>query len=53
MTNIIGEKVVVKTLTSAYDQQIEMDLSNVSDGVYFVTISSENEVVSKKLVVKK
>jgi len=53
VVNIIGEKVIAETHTGVKNQTIEFDLSVISSGVYFVVIKSENETVTKKIVVKK
>jgi hypothetical protein len=51
--NIIGEKVIVKSFTDVQNQILEFDLNTVADGVYFVVITSDDEKISKKLVVRK
>lgn len=53
VVNLIGEKVIVKTATNVQNQNLVFDMSNVADGVYFVVITTENEQVSKKLIVRK
>ena len=53
VVNIVGEKVLVKTLVDVQNQSFEFDINSVADGVYFVVIRSEDEQISKKLVVRK
>lgn len=53
VVNIVGEKVLVKTYVDVYNQTIEFDMNAVADGVYFVIIRSEDEQISKKLIVRK
>ena len=50
--NIIGDIVYAKRFTEVKDQTVKFDLSDMSAGVYFVTIQSENEKVSKKIVLR-
>ena len=52
IVNIIGEKVFTKGFTQIKNQSINFDLNAVSAGVYFVTIQSGDERISKKLVVR-
>lgn len=51
--NIVGEKVIQKSFAGVQNQTVEFDLNSVADGVYFVVIKSEDEQISKKLVVRK
>jgi len=53
IVNIIGEKVISNSYTNVKNQTIEFDLNTVASGVYFVVIKSENEMITKKIVVKK
>lgn len=53
VVNIIGEKVISKTFTGVQNQTFEFDANTFSDGVYFVVIRSEDQTISKKLVVRK
>ncbi len=53
VVNIVGEKVLVKTFVDVHNQTFEFDMNSVADGVYFVVIRSEDEQISKKLVVRK
>lgn len=53
VVNIVGEKVLVKTLVDVQNQTFEFDMNLVADGVYFVIIRSEDEQISKKLIVRK
>lgn len=50
--NIIGEKVFTKGFTQIKDQSINFDLNALAAGVYFVTIQSGNNRISKKLVIR-
>lgn len=50
--NVIGQQVFSKTFVEVKDQSINFDLSQVSAGVYFVTIQSGEDKISKKLVVR-
>jgi hypothetical protein len=49
--DITGKQVEQLKLTATPIQTI--DLSNLSDGIYYVSISTANEVVSNKIVIKK
>lgn len=53
VVNIVGEKVLVKTFVDVQNQSFEFDMNSVADGVYFVVIRSEDEQISKKLIVRK
>lgn len=50
---ILGERVTNRQLANVKDQTVQFDMSEVADGVYFVVIESEDQTVSKKLVVRK
>ncbi|MBK8927927.1 MAG: T9SS type A sorting domain-containing protein [Crocinitomicaceae bacterium] len=51
--NIVGEKIMVKSFSGVQNQTYEFDMNAVADGVYFVVIRSEDEQISKKLIVRK
>jgi PKD repeat protein len=53
VVNIIGEKVIAPTRHMVKDQTVEMNLDAVAEGVYFVIIRSENETVTRKIVVRR
>ncbi|MBD3636533.1 MAG: T9SS type A sorting domain-containing protein [Crocinitomicaceae bacterium] len=50
--NIIGEKVFVGEFNQVKDQSINFDLTGISAGVYFVSIRSGEESISKKIVIR-
>ncbi len=53
IVNILGDKVTKRLITNAKNQTVKFDMSTVADGVYFVVIETENQTISKKLVVRK
>ncbi|MBI3136071.1 MAG: T9SS type A sorting domain-containing protein [Bacteroidetes bacterium] len=53
VVNIVGEKVIQRTYAGVQNQTLEFDMNSVADGVYFIVIKSEDEQISKKLVVRK
>ncbi|AOW20862.1 T9SS type A sorting domain-containing protein [Urechidicola croceus] len=42
---------VVSTNKTTFDKNIQMNISHLNEGIYLVKISSENETITKKLVV--
>lgn len=50
--NSIGE-VVYTTAASNANGQIDIDLSHLSDGVYFIMIPQEQSVINKRFVIRK
>jgi PKD repeat protein len=53
IVNIVGEKVMVKSYAEITNQSLSFDLSGVSDGVYFIVLKTEDDQISKKLVIRK
>jgi len=51
--NLIGENVIQRSYSEIQNQTVEFDMNAVADGVYFVVIKSEDQQISKKLVVRK
>ena len=52
LSNIVGDKVFIKDLNDIKNQTINFNLEAMAAGVYFVTIQSEGESVSKKIVLR-
>ncbi|MEO9533825.1 MAG: M43 family zinc metalloprotease [Crocinitomicaceae bacterium] len=50
--NLVGDKVFSNNFTEVKDQKINFDLTAMSAGIYFVTIQSEGEKVTKKVVLR-
>ena len=50
--NIIGEEVFASAFAQVKNQTVNFDLNSVASGVYFVTIQSGDEMVSKKIVIR-
>lgn len=50
--NIVGDKVFIKDLNDIKNQTVNFNLEAMAAGVYFVTIQSEGESVSKKIVLR-
>ena len=50
--NLIGDKVFTSNFVDVKDQKINFDLASMSAGIYFVTIQSEGETVTKKIVLR-
>ncbi len=50
--NSIGE-VVYSIPASSINEQIDIDLSHLSDGVYFIMIPQEQSVINKRFVIRK
>jgi hypothetical protein len=48
--NLIGEMVISKQVTEG---KHIIDLSNEANGSYFVSISTEKEVITKKIIINK
>lgn len=55
ITNIIGQQVfsINKNATIAGIQTEQIDLSNLTEGVYFITISSGKQFITQKLIINK
>jgi photosystem II stability/assembly factor-like uncharacterized protein len=52
VTNMLGEIILSKKVTTKFDR-IELDLTHQPNGVYTITIISEKEVVTRKVVLNK
>ena len=50
--NVVGEMVFSSAFTEVKNQTVNFNLNDVAAGVYFVTVRSGNETVSKKIVVR-
>lgn len=55
ITNLLGEKVQVLNLgtLSLGSQKIELDLSDIDNGLYFISLSGEGDISTKKIRVTK
>ncbi|NOQ73449.1 MAG: T9SS type A sorting domain-containing protein [Crocinitomix sp.] len=51
--NILGDRVMSQSHQAVKDNTIQFDLSDVAPGVYFIILQSEDETVSKKMVIRK
>lgn len=51
--NLIGDKVISNSYSGVKNQTVSFNLSDVAEGVYFVVLTSGDETVSKKIVVKR
>ena len=51
--NVLGDKVMRQQLNSVKDQTVKFDMSEMASGVYFVVIETENETISKKMVIRR
>ena len=52
IVNILGQQVFSSGFTDVKNQSINFDLNSVAAGIYFVTIQSGGESISKKIVVR-
>jgi len=50
--NILGDKVFVKDFNDIENQKVNFNIADMASGIYFVTIQSEGETVSKKIVLR-
>ena len=50
--SVIGEEVVSERYTNVSNNTLTFDLSQLAKGVYFAVIESENETVTKKIVLR-
>jgi PKD repeat protein len=50
--SVIGEEVVSERYTNISNNTLTFDLSQLAKGVYFAVIESENETVTKKIVLR-
>jgi hypothetical protein len=50
LTNALGQVVLQSYVTSAHT---EIDVSNLSDGIYFIELNTLNGVLSKKVVISR
>lgn len=48
--NVIGEKVLTSSLLKGNNI---IDLSNLSNGSYFVKLNSNNQIITKKVILSK
>ena len=53
VVSIIGDKVISENHQSIKDNTIQFNLSDVAPGVYFIVLQSEDEMVSKKIVIRR
>lgn len=51
--NVIGEVVVLESAQSIQQNQLDFDLSDMAQGIYFVVIRTENQAITKKISVGK
>jgi PKD repeat protein len=52
VVNLLGDKVFSSDFSEVKDQKINFDLTAMAAGVYFVSIQSEGEIVTKKVVLR-
>ncbi|MEX1001953.1 MAG: M43 family zinc metalloprotease [Crocinitomicaceae bacterium] len=50
--NVIGERVFFNSFKEVSNQTINFDLNGMASGVYFISIQSEDEKVSKKIILR-
>jgi len=53
ITDMSGRVVISKQLNNLINKNIEIDVSSLSDGVYFVRFENESEVTITKLIIKR
>lgn len=53
VVNILGDRVVSENQVTVKDNLVQIDMGDVAPGVYFIIIQSDDESVSKKMVVRK
>lgn len=51
--NILGDRVISQKHQSVKDNTIQFDMNHVAPGVYFIVLQSEDETVTKKMVIRK
>lgn len=52
ITNLLGTFVEKRSFTNA-KETIQVDLSNLTEGIYFIRLNSENKTVVKKVIIEK
>mgnify|MGYP006077909125 CR=1 FL=1 len=52
VVNILGDQVISQTHQSVRDNTLHFDMNYVAPGVYFITLQSEDETVTKKMVIR-
>ena len=52
ITNAHGQKILVKELKNVISETVEMNLKNYGTGMYFVTLQTEEGMISKRVMVK-
>jgi hypothetical protein len=50
--DVMGKKVYKYEFKALTAESIEADLSSLRSGVYFVTLKSGNDIITKKLMIK-
>ncbi len=53
VTDALGKEVLVKTHNPAFGPQMELNLTNESNGIYFISISTANYKTVKRIVLNK
>lgn len=53
IVNILGDRVFEANYQSIQSKTVQIDLNSVAPGVYFVMLQSGDEMVSKKIVIRK
>ncbi len=53
IVNVVGEQVFVDSYSDVKNQSVNLDLSTVAEGVYFVVLTSGEESVTKKIIVRR
>ena len=50
LVNIHGQLIFRKEFNSIYNKEFDFDISGYDAGIYFVSIKSENQVMTEKLI---
>lgn len=53
VTNLLGQVVLYSSQPANKENDQQIDLSNLPSGLYFVTVTSQNETTTRKIVVNK
>ena len=53
VVNMLGDQIVNENQVTVKDNIVQIDMGDIAPGVYFIILQSENEMVSKKMVVRK
>jgi PKD repeat protein len=53
ISNIVGELVFKKSFEDIQNQTLNFNLDHIANGVYFITVHSKGEIVTKKIVIRK